>query len=63
MVDIPASVEDVCEVEGLTLHQPRLLQTVGEGQSDEGDELVRGPGGVVGELLLLQTQVGAPSIQ
>ena len=62
-MDIPPSIEDICEVERLTLYKPSLLQPVGEGESDEGDELVRRPGGVVGELLLLQSQVAAPSTQ
>ena len=63
IMDILPSIQDIREMEGLTtVHQTRLLQTVGEGQSDEGDELVSGPGGVVGELLLLQIQVGAPAI-
>ena len=62
-MDVLPSIEDICEVEGLTFHQASLLQPVGEGESDEGDELVRRPGGVVGELLLLQTQVAAPSTQ
>ena len=63
IMDILPSIQDIREVEVLTVHQTRLLQTVGQGQSDEGDELVRGPGGVVGELLLLQTSVGTSVIQ
>ena len=62
-MDILPSIQDIREVEVLTVHQTRLLQAVGKGEPDEGDELVRWSGGVVGELLLLQSQVAAPSIQ
>ena len=57
VVDIFPFVQNVSEVEVVAVDESRLLESVSKGQSDEGDELVGGPGGVVCELLLLETNV------
>ena len=57
-MDIFPLVENISKVEVLIVHKTSFLESVGEGQPDKGDELLSGPCGVVGELLLLKPQMG-----
>ena len=60
IVDISSFVQNICEVETVCVDEPSFLESISKGESDEGDELVRLPGGVVSKLLLLESKVRTP---